>query len=91
MSDIEQLTIVVPFDLAAAVRDAVKGGDYASSSDVVREALLDWTAKRSEPGQALSAMRADIRIGLDDIEQGRTYPFDIEDIAQLGRAQSTGH
>jgi antitoxin ParD1/3/4 len=43
MADIERLTITLPSDMAAVV----EGGDYASASEVVREALRDWKMKRA--------------------------------------------
>lgn len=33
--------------MAATVRAAVSSGEYASSSEVIREALRDWKLKRS--------------------------------------------
>ena len=39
MSTIEHLNIALPAEMAAVVNGAVAGDDYASSSDVIREAL----------------------------------------------------
>ena len=39
MAELERLTITMPSDLAAVVKTAVTEGDYASTSEVVREAL----------------------------------------------------
>lgn len=47
MAGIERLTITLPTDMAALVKDAVAEGDYASTSEVVREALRDWKMKRA--------------------------------------------
>ena len=44
MSTIERTTITMP---AAITKAAVEGGDYASTSEVIREALRDWPAKRA--------------------------------------------
>jgi antitoxin ParD1/3/4 len=41
------MTITLPSDMAAVVKGAVEGSDYASSSEVVREALRDWKTKRA--------------------------------------------
>lgn len=41
------MTIPLPSEMAAIVKAAVEGGDYASSSAVVREALRDWKIKRA--------------------------------------------
>ena len=46
MGAIERLTITLPVDMAGLVKGAVEGGDYASSSEVIREALRDWKISR---------------------------------------------
>ena len=56
MADIERMTIDLPTDVAASVRDAVESGDYPTTSEVVREALRDWKAKRALHLQELSAL-----------------------------------
>src|SRR5438045_1377499 len=50
MSSIEKVSIALPSDMLAMVRHAVEGGDYASSSEVVREALREWKARRAVSG-----------------------------------------
>jgi antitoxin ParD1/3/4 len=46
MAGIERLTITLPTEMALLVKRAVEGGDYASSSEVIREALREWKLKR---------------------------------------------
>ncbi len=46
MSTIERLTITMPADMAAIIKAAVDAGDYASTSEVVREALREWKMRR---------------------------------------------
>ncbi|MEA2774675.1 MAG: antitoxin ParD1/3/4 [Acetobacteraceae bacterium] len=55
MAAIERMTITLPSDIAAVVKGAVAGGDYASSSEVVREALRDWKTKRALQLQEITA------------------------------------
>jgi antitoxin ParD1/3/4 len=45
--------------MAAIVKSAVEGGDYASSSEVVR----DWKMKRALQLQELASLNADIERG----------------------------
>jgi antitoxin ParD1/3/4 len=45
MSKLEKLSISLTPELASLVRSAVTGGDYASTSEVIREALRDWKFK----------------------------------------------
>lgn len=85
MSEIERLTITLPADMAAAVRGAVEGGDYASSSEVIHEALRDWKMKRALQLQELAALKADIDKGLTDLAEGRVQDFDADRILGRGR------
>ncbi len=85
MAGIERLTITLPSDMAAVVKGAVDGGDYASSSEVVREALRDWKLKRALQLQELAALKADIDKGLTDLAEGRVRDFDANRIIERGR------
>src|ERR1700722_17046176 len=85
MAEIERLTITLPSEMAAAVKGAVEVGDYASTSEVVREALRDWKLKRAVQVQELAALKADIDKGLADVAQGRVKDFDTKDIVARGR------
>ena len=85
MAEIERLTITLPHDMAAVVRDAVERGDYASSSEVVREALRDWKVKRALQLKELGALKADIEKGLADLAAGRVKDFDPARIIKRGR------
>lgn len=74
--------------MAQAVRGAVEEGEYASSSEIIREALSDWRNKRALQQQALAEMRAQIQEGLADIEAGRVSDFDAERIIRRGEERS---
>ena len=85
MSEIERLTITLPAEMAATVKEAVEGGDYASSSEVIREALRDWKMKRSLQFQELAALKADIDRGLKDLAEGRVSDFNVDSIVKQGK------
>ena len=85
MSTIERMTITMPADMAAVVRSAVEGGDYASTSEVIREALRDWKSKRAVQLHELEALKADIDKGLADVAAGRLKDFDADRIIERGR------
>ena len=57
MPTIEKLSIALPTEMAALVRRAVDGGEYSSNSEVIRDALRDWTHKRDLREQSLSNLR----------------------------------
>ncbi len=85
MAEIERLTITLPSEMAAVVKGAVEGGDYASSSEVVREALRDWKMKRALQMQELASLKADIDRGLTDLAAGRVKDFDAGRIVERGK------
>jgi antitoxin ParD1/3/4 len=74
--------------MAAVVKAAVAGGDYASASEVVRDALRDWKMKRCLQIQELAALKADIDKGLADVAAGRIKTFDPDAIIERGRKLS---
>lgn len=85
MPTIERMTVTMPADMAAAIKGAVDSGDYASTSEVVREALRDWRTKRALQLQELAALKADIDKGLADVAAGRVQDFDTARIVERGR------
>jgi antitoxin ParD1/3/4 len=85
MAEIERLTITLPPEMAAVVKQAVETGDYASSSEVVRAALRDWKLKRALQIEELTALKADIATGLADVAAGRVKDFDVSKIVARGR------
>ena len=56
-SSIEKISIALPPEMVAQVRQAVETGEYASSSEVVRDALRDWTHKRHLQQQGVEELR----------------------------------
>jgi antitoxin ParD1/3/4 len=85
MAELERLTITMPTDLVAVVKTAVAEGDYASTSEVVREALRDWKIKRAIRHEEIAALKADIDRGLADVAAGRLAEFNADQIIERGR------
>ena len=70
MSTVEKISIALPPEMVALVRLAVETGEYASSSVVVRDALRDWTQKRSLRQQGIAELRQVWREALEDKTPG---------------------
>ena len=75
----------MPSDMAAVVKAAVDAGDYASTSEVVRDALREWKTRRAIQLQELAALKTDIDKGLADVAAGRVKDFDAKKIVERGR------
>jgi antitoxin ParD1/3/4 len=58
MSKIEKLSIAVTHEQAEAIRESVRAGEFASSSEAVRDALRDWADKRATRAAAIQRVRA---------------------------------
>lgn len=65
MPNVERMTVTMPSEMAETLRRTVAGGEYASTSEVVREALRDWTRARDAERRDLDALRAAIKAGLN--------------------------
>jgi len=61
----ERMTIAMPAEMAETLRQTVAGGEYASTSEVVREALRDWARNRDTERRDLEALRDAIKTGLE--------------------------
>jgi antitoxin ParD1/3/4 len=57
MASVEKISIALPPEMVALLRQAVDTGEYASSSEVVRDALRDWTQKRNLRQQGVEELR----------------------------------
>lgn len=64
MANVEKISIALTPEMAASVRQAVADGEYASSSEVMREALRDWQARRTLRAQAIDELRRQWDAGL---------------------------
>jgi antitoxin ParD1/3/4 len=57
VSNVEKLSIALTIEQAAAIRAAVDRGEYATSSEVVREAMRDWQVKRGPQQEDINRLR----------------------------------
>lgn len=82
---LERLTITMPPEMAMSIRQAVDDGSYASTSEVIREALREWNTRRQLMLTELAELKAEIDQGLADVAAGRVKKFDPENIITRGR------
>lgn len=65
MGHIDKRSITLSPELAAAVDGAVEAGEYASASEVIRDALRLWKERRELYGYTLEELRALVQEGID--------------------------
>ena len=82
MATIEKISVALPADMLARVRAAVESGDYASTSEVIREALREWKGRRETREEAIEELRQLWREGL--ASPGR-HGLDTEGTRREGR------
>jgi antitoxin ParD1/3/4 len=84
------MNVSLPSDMAKFVEDEVKAGGYASSSEVVREALRLLQRDKAREAEKLAILRREINIGLADAEAGRLSRKSVMDIADEVRREHLG-
>lgn len=70
MRSIEKISIALPPEMISVVREAVEAGEFSSSSEVVREALREWSHKRTLREKGLEELRRVWRQALEDNSPG---------------------
>lgn len=65
MSQIDKRSITLSSELATAVDNAVAAGEYASASEVIRDALRLWKERRDLFGYTIEELRALVQEGID--------------------------
>ena len=48
MSNVEKVSVALTAEMASEMRAVVESGEYASASEVVRDALREWRLRRVE-------------------------------------------
>ncbi|TNC71474.1 type II toxin-antitoxin system ParD family antitoxin [Rubellimicrobium roseum] len=56
MSRVEKVSVALTPEMATMMREVVEAGEYASASEVMREALRDWQARRIQRERAMTEL-----------------------------------
>lgn len=83
MAKVEKISISLTGELADMVRGAVSSGRYASSSEVIRAALRDFSEHEAQREARLAELKNLIQEGLDSGEAPRRRT--AEEIVAGGR------
>ena len=72
------------------IQERVESGFYQSASEVVRDGIRLLREYEHLRAEALQDLRAELLMGLNDLDEGRSRPFDdslIDQIKSRGRKQ----
>ena len=86
MAVVETFRIALTPEFAGLVREAVASGEYASESDVIRDALSSWKAARGPHELDAQAVR---RLWQEGIESGPGRFADLDAIKREARRRLT--
>ncbi len=82
MAHVEKLSIALTPDMASDVRQAVESGDYASASEVIRDALRYWKQRRTVDEEMVLELR---RLWQEGLDSGPAEPLDMAEIKREAR------
>jgi antitoxin ParD1/3/4 len=74
MPDVQKVSIALTAEQIAALKAAVETGEYATTSEIVREALRDWQFKRELRGEDIQRLR---QLWDEGKAGGRAKPLDL--------------
>eukprot|EP01039_Chlorochromonas_danica_P012820 gene12820-14759_t len=80
-TEVEKLSIALTPEFAADIRQAIATGEYASTSEVVRDALRAWKQIRQERQIAIEELR---RLWREGNDSGQGQPLDAEALKHRG-------
>jgi antitoxin ParD1/3/4 len=66
MQSAEKISITVTPEMLRVIRESVDAGEYASTSEVIRDAMRVWQRQRDEHAERIKSIKARIRKSLDD-------------------------
>jgi antitoxin ParD1/3/4 len=75
MADIQKVSIALTGEQVAALKAAVETGEYATTSEIVREAIRDWKFKRDLREQDVKRLR---QLWDEGKASGPPKSFDVE-------------
>lgn len=69
----ERITITLPPEMLASIKDKVRSGAYGSTSELIREAMRLWQKKEEEHETRLSLIRGRLA---NSAQSGAPVPLD---------------
>jgi len=85
MPEIQKVSIALTAEQLAALKAAVDTGEYATTSEIVREAIRDWRMKRQLRQEDVERLRL---LWDEGKASGPAKPLDLDHVKRRGRMQA---
>jgi antitoxin ParD1/3/4 len=82
MPEVLKISVALTGEQVSAVKTAVETGEYATTSEVIREALREWQWKRELRGEEIARLRQSWREGK---ASGAAVRLDLDQTRQDAR------
>lgn len=82
MADIQKVSVALTAEQVAALKAAVDAGEYATTSEIVREAIRDWQLKRELRQEDIERLR---QLWDEGKASGPPRPVDWDGVKRRGR------
>ena len=87
MPGIRKVSIALTGEQIANLKAAVETGEYATTSEAIREALRDWQVRRQLRQEEILRLR---QLWDDGKASGQPRPFDLDRVVTSARARRDG-
>ena len=84
MPDIQKISVALTGEQLAALKAAVETGEYATTSEIIREAIRDWQFKRELRQEDIKRLR---KLWDEGKASGPAKPLDIERTLAAAKAR----
>jgi antitoxin ParD1/3/4 len=82
MSDIHKVSVALTGEQVATLKAAVETGEYATTSEIVREAIRDWQFKHELRQEDIKRLR---QLWSEGVASGAAKPLDFGELRREAR------
>ena len=82
MPEVQKVSVALTGEQVATLKNAVDSGEYATTSEIVREALRDWQRKRELHGEDVQRLR---QLWAEGKQSGPAAPANLGKVRQEAR------
>jgi antitoxin ParD1/3/4 len=87
MSSVEKVSVALTNEQLSALKAAVDSGEYATTSEIVREAVRDWQLKRELRHEDINRLR---QMWDEGVASGSAGEVDMNKLRREARARLEG-